>query len=290
MQNTLIEFQNNPWLFFTTVTLISLSVGSFLNVVIYRLPVMMQNEWRTDCKNFLELEPDKKTPEIFNLSKPDSSCPNCGHKIRAWENIPVISYMVLGGKCSSCKTHISIQYPVIEIVTALLSVLIAIKFGVSGETFFGLIFTWALVSLTVIDAKTQLLPDDITLPLLWLGILVNTSGLYTDLESSVFGAIAGYLILWSIYKLFKLVTGKEGMGYGDFKLLAALGAWMGWVMLPQIILLSSLVGAVIGISMIMIRKHDKGVPIPFGPYLAIAGWIAFVWGAEINQLWLNIQA
>ena len=290
MQNILLEFQNNPWLFYTAVTLISLSVGSFLNVVIYRLPVMMQNEWRTDCRNFLELEADKKTSETFNLSKPNSSCPNCGHKIRAWENIPVISYLVLAGKCSSCKTHISIQYPVIEIVTALLSLLIAFKFGVSAETFFGLIFTWALVSLTMIDAKTQLLPDDITLPLLWLGILVNTSDLYTDLESSVFGAMAGYLILWSIYKLFKLVTGKEGMGYGDFKLLAALGAWMGWILLPQIILLSSLVGAVIGVSMIMIRKHDKSVPIPFGPYLAIAGWIAFVWGVEINQLWLNIQA
>ena len=248
---------------------------------------MLENEWRGDCKNFLELEADKSS-ETFNLSKPDSTCPSCGHKIRIWENIPVISYLALRGKCASCKTHISAQYPVIEALTAIFSVLIAIKFGVSAETFFALIFTWALISLTLIDAKTQLLPDNITLPLLWLGIIVNTSELYTDLESSVFGAVAGYLILWSIYKLFKLVTGKEGMGYGDFKLLAALGAWMGWMMLPQIILLSSLVGAVIGVSMIIIRKHKKSIPIPFGPYLAIAGWIAFIWGAEINQLWLSI--
>ncbi len=281
------SFQQSPWFFYTSITLIGLSVGSFLNVVIYRLPIMLENEWRSDCKNFLELEADKN-PQTFNLSKPDSSCPHCGHKIRAWENIPVMSYIYLRGKCASCRTHISAQYPAIEIITAILSVLIAVKFGVSGETLFGLIFTWALVALTMIDAKTQLLPDNITLPLLWLGILVNTSELYTDLQSSVFGAVVGYLILWSIYKLFKLATGKEGMGYGDFKLLAALGAWMGWLMLPQIILLSSLVGAVIGISMIVFRQHDKSNPIPFGPYLAIAGWIAFIWGAEINQIWLHI--
>ncbi len=249
---------------------------------------MLENEWRSDCKNYLDIEQDKQATETFNLSKPDSSCPNCGHKIRIWENIPIISYLVLRAKCASCSTHISAQYPVIEAVTAALSILIAIKFGVSTETLFGLIFTWALIALTMIDAKTQLLPDNITLPLLWLGILVNTSSLYTSLESSVFGAIAGYLILWSVYKLFKLVTGKEGMGYGDFKLLAALGAWMGWMLLPQIVLLSSLVGAIIGVSMIVINRHDKNVAIPFGPYLAIAGWIAFIWGTEINQIWLNI--
>ena len=285
-----IAFQQNPWLFFTSTTLLSLCIGSFLNVIIYRLPKMLENEWRSDCINFLELEADKKPVETFNLSKPDSTCPNCGHKIRVWENIPVISYLLLRGKCSSCHTHISAQYPIIEIVTAILSVLIAVNFGVSFQTLFGLIFTWALIALTMIDAKTQLLPDSITLPLLWLGILVNTSNLYTDLGSSVYGAIAGYLILWSIYKIFKLVTGKEGMGYGDFKLLAALGAWMGWMMLPQIILLSSLVGAMIGISMIMIRKHDRSIPIPFGPYLAIAGWITFIWGNEINQYWLNLTS
>ncbi|VAW56777.1 Leader peptidase (Prepilin peptidase) / N-methyltransferase [hydrothermal vent metagenome] len=281
-------FQQHLWLFYTTIGVVGLSIGSFLNVVIYRLPIMLENEWRSDCNHFLEIEQDSNTPAPFNLSKPDSSCPHCKHKIRAWENIPVISYLILRGKCSSCGTRISAQYPIIETVTGFLSLLIAYKFGITAETFFGLIFTWALIALTMIDAKTQLLPDNITLPLLWLGLLVNTSNLYTELNSSVLGAMLGYLILWSIYKLFKLVTGKEGMGYGDFKLLAALGAWMGWMMLPQIILLSSLVGATIGISMIIFRQHDKSEPIPFGPYLAIAGWIAFIWGADINQAWLNI--
>ena len=289
MDSLLYVFESNNWLFLTSIFFISLAVGSFLNVVIYRLPIMLENEWRSECKEYLELEADKKT-ETFNLSKPNSSCPKCNHKIRAWENIPVFSYIFLGGKCSSCSAHISAQYPIIEAVTAIFSVLIAIKFGVSLETLFGIIFTWALIALTMIDAKTQLLPDNITLPLLWLGILINSSNTFTDLQSSVYGAIIGYLILWSIYKLFKLLTGKEGMGYGDFKLLAALGAWMGWQMLPQIILLSSLVGTIIGISMIILKRQEKGTAIPFGPYLAIAGWIAFVWGAEINQAWLNIYA
>lgn len=278
---------DNQWLFITSVIFIGLSVGSFLNVVIYRLPIMLENEWRSDCQSFLEIEASK-SDEVFNLSKPNSSCPECGHKIRPWENIPVLSYLLLRGKCSSCHTHISSQYPIIEASTAVLSVLIAVKYGASAETFFGLILTWALISLTMIDAKTQLLPDSITLPLLWLGILLNTSKLFTTLESSVYGAVIGYLVLWSIYKLFKAFTGKEGMGYGDFKLLAALGAWMGWEMLPQIILLSSLVGAVIGITMIIFTRHNKNIPIPFGPYLAIAGWIAFLWGQDINRLWLNI--
>ena len=237
---TIQAFNDSPWLFYTSIIFISLAVGSFLNVVIYRLPVMLQNEWRSECQSFLEIESTDKT-DTFNLSKPDTTCPSCGHKIRAWENIPVISYIFLRGKCSSCKAHISAQYPVIEATTAILCIFVAMKFGVSAATFWGLILTWALISLTVIDAKTQLLPDNITLPLLWLGILVNTSAVYTDLESSVFGAIVGYLILWSIYKLFKAITGKEGMGYGAFKLLAALGAWLGWQMMTQIILLSSLV-------------------------------------------------
>jgi len=288
LQQTILAFQQNPWLFFTAVTLSSLAVGSFLNVVIYRLPIMLKSEWRSECQEFLELEQDTKPAEIFNLSKPDSSCPSCGHKIAIWENIPVISYLFLRGKCSECGTHISFQYPAIEIITTLLSVAVAMKFGVSIETLLGMILTWCLIALTMIDAKTQLLPDNITLPLLWLGILVNISDIFTDLESSVIGAVAGYLILWTVYKLFKFFTGKEGMGYGDFKLLALLGAWMGWLMLPQIILLSSLVGAVIGISMILLTRHDKNLPIPFGPYLAIAGWIAFMWGSDINRIWFNI--
>jgi leader peptidase (prepilin peptidase) / N-methyltransferase len=286
-------YETGNWLFLSIVGLLSIAIGSFLNVVIYRLPIMLENEWRSECTDYLEIESNNSDSlrdkiENFNLAVPDSSCPGCGHKIRFWENIPVISYLALRGKCSSCGTHISIQYPLIETTTAALSILIAFHFGFSLETLFGLLLTWALITLTMIDAKTQLLPDNITLPLLWLGILVNTKNIYADLESSVYGAISGYLILWSIYKLFKLVTGKEGMGYGDFKLLAALGAWMGWQMLPQIILISSLVGVIIGVSMIIFQKHDKSVAIPFGPYLAIAGWIAFVWGADINSLWLNI--
>jgi len=288
MESLLYAFDSNSWLFFTIVAFVGLAVGSFLNVVIYRLPKMLENEWRSECKEYLELEDNNSNTDVFNLAKPASSCPKCNHKIRPWENIPIISYLILGGKCASCGVHISAQYPVVEAVTGILSVFVAIKFGVTLETVCGLIFTWSLISLTMIDAKTQLLPDSITLPLLWLGILINTSSIYTDLQSSVFGAIAGYLVLWSVYKIFKLLTGKEGMGYGDFKLLAALGAWMGWQMLPQVILLSSLVGTIIGVTMMVFNKHERGIPIPFGPYLAIAGWIAFIWGTEINQSWLNL--
>ncbi len=285
----IIVLQQNSWLFFTFITFVGLSVGSFLNVVIYRLPIMLQNEWRADCTEFLELKSDKDTQaqQTFNLSIPASSCPKCQHKIRFWENIPVISYLLLGGKCANCKTPISLQYPSIEAITAILSISVAYVYGVSWMTLLGLILSWALIALTVIDLQTQLLPDNLTLPLLWLGLIANSSQQFTDLESAVWGAIAGYLVLWSVYQLFKKLTGKEGMGFGDFKLLAALGAWMGWQMLPLIIILSSLVGAIIGIAMIIFVRHDRNVPIPFGPYLAIAGWIAFIWGEEINQVWLH---
>lgn len=294
MQNSFLDLailamQENTLLFLSTIFITGLCIGSFLNVVIYRLPVILEKEWRSECSEFLELDSSNSPEEHFSLSKPDSRCPECGHKIRLWENIPVISYLLLKGKCSECKTSISIQYPIIEIVTALISVAIAVSFGVSWHTFFALILSWILIALTVIDIHKQLLPDNLTLPLLWLGLLVNTSSLFTDLESAVYGAVAGYLILWLVYKTFKLITGKEGMGYGDFKLLAALGAWMGWQMLPLIILLSSVVGAVIGIGMILFRGQDRNIPIPFGPYLAIAGWIAFIWGNQINQMWLQIQ-
>ena len=281
-------FNENPWLFYSTVIFASLAVGSFLNVVIYRLPVMLKNEWTADCQSFLEIESAQEDKAPFNLAKPDSSCPHCGHQIRIWENIPVLSYLLLRGRCSACKAPISAQYPAIEAITAILSLVVALRFGVSAETLFGLLLTWSLISLTVIDAKTQLLPDAITLPLLWLGLLINSAEVFTSLSAAVWGAALGYLVLWLVYQLFKLVTGKEGMGYGDFKLLAALGAWMGWEMLPQIILLSSVVGAVVGISMMLLVKHQKNQPIPFGPYLAIAGWLAFMWGGDINQLWLNI--
>lgn len=282
-------FETNFWLFISTILIVGLSVGSFLNVVIYRVPVMLKNEWRSECQSFLEIESyEEKTDTTFNLMKPVSSCPSCGHKIRFRENVPLFSYLFLKGQCAKCKTHISLQYPAIEVITAALSVVVAMHFGVTIETVFALLFTWSLISLTMIDAQTQLLPDNITQPLLWLGLLINAFGVITDLQSAVIGAAIGYMVLWSVYKLFKLITGKEGMGYGDFKLLAALGAWMGWQFLPQIILLSSLVGVIIGVSMIIFKRHDKNIPIPFGPYLAIAGWIAFMWGQQINHTWLNI--
>jgi len=280
-------FVDNRNVFYVFIILTGLSVGSFLNVVIFRLPLILEKEWRQQCHEFLEIN-DKEKAEKISLSSPASACPKCQHKIRFWENIPVISYILLRGKCSSCGNKISVQYPIIEIITALLSLIIAIHFGVSGETVAALLLTWSLISLTMIDFHTQLLPDNITLPLIWLGLIVNTSGLFTDLQSSVIGAISGYLILWLVFHAFKLITGKEGMGYGDFKLLAALGAWMGWQFLPQIIILSSLVGAIIGISMMIFLKHDRNKPIPFGPYLAIAGWIAMVWGQQINSTWLKI--
>ena len=281
-------FASEPWLFYTAVALFSLCVGSFLNVVIYRLPVMMERDWRQQCHEFLESEaPAEDDNAKLGLATPRSTCPSCGHAIRAWENIPVISYLLLGGKCSSCKTPISMQYPIIEAVTGIMSVVVAWKFGVSIQTLGALFFTWALISLTMIDVHKQLLPDNITLPLLWLGLLLAVPETYTTLESSVIGAIAGYMVLWLVFQLFKLVTGKEGMGFGDFKLLAALGAWLGWQMLPQIILVSSVVGAVTGIIMLVTGQTRRQQPIPFGPYLAAAGWIAMVWGYEINQAYLT---
>ncbi|MFW2374073.1 MAG: prepilin peptidase [Gammaproteobacteria bacterium] len=278
--------QNQAWVFYGLIVFIGLAFGSFLNVVIYRLPIMLEKEWRSQCTEFLELE-KTETSETFTLAAPASSCPQCGHKIRFWENIPLISYLVLRGRCSSCQSHISLEYPLVEAVTAMLSVMVAYHYGVSWQTVTALVLTWSLITLTMIDFHKQLLPDNITLPLLWLGILCNLFGLFTDLESSVIGAIAGYLSLWSVYHLFRLLTGKEGMGYGDFKLLAVLGAWLGWKLLPVIIVLSSFVGAVIGIAMIVLVRHDKNIPIPFGPYLAIAGWISLIWGDAIMNIWLG---
>lgn len=273
--------------------ILGLLVGSFLNVVIYRLPKMMEREWREQCVDFLGIEnlkePEKfqATSVKFNLVTPNSTCPHCGHQIRPWENIPIISYVALRGKCSSCKASISIRYPIIELVTGALSAAAVFVFGANATGLAAMFFFWCLIALTMIDVDTQLLPDSITLPLLWLGLIANHFGLFTNLDSAVIGAVAGYLSLWSVYWLFKLLTGKEGMGYGDFKLLAALGAWLGWQMLLQIILLSALVGAVIGISMIVLRGRDRNIPIPFGPYLAVAGAIALLWGHDINQLYLN---
>jgi leader peptidase (prepilin peptidase)/N-methyltransferase len=267
------------------ITVLGLLFGSFLNVVIYRLPIMMQREWEFQAAEVSGKHIDQS--DIFNLSTPRSSCPHCGHAITALENIPVISYLLLGGKCRSCRTGISVRYPLIEALTAVLSAIVSWHFGFTWACAGALLLTWSLITLTFIDLDHQLLPDKITLPLVWFGLFFNLFGVFTDLSSSVVGAIAGYLSLWSIYHLFRLITGKEGMGYGDFKLLAALGAWMGWQSLPMIVLLSSLVGAVVGITLILLRNHQRDVPIPFGPYLAAAGWIAFLWGDQINAVYLS---
>jgi len=281
-------FKSEQWLFYTAIVLFSLCIGSFLNVVIYRLPVMLERDWHDQCQEFLELTPtDERKNEKLGLAAPASRCPHCGHKIRIHENIPVVSYVLLGGKCASCKTPISIQYPLIETVTAIMSVVVAWKYGVTFQTFGALLFTWTLIALTMIDVQKQLLPDNLTLPLLWLGMIFALFQTYTSLQASVIGAIAGYLVLWTVFHLFKLVTGKEGMGFGDFKLLAAMGAWMGWAMLPQIILVSSVVGAIAGSIMLVTGKTRSQQPIPFGPYLAAAGWIALLWGQEINQAYLT---
>ncbi|MGP4844580.1 prepilin peptidase [Marinobacter sp. 1Y8] len=284
----LSAFLDLPWLLYPILAIFSLCIGSFLNVVILRLPKMMQQDWRCQCEEFLELPDAQRTePQKITLSSPNSSCPGCGHEIKPWENIPVFSYLLLRGKCASCKAPISIRYPVIEAVTAALSIFTVCVLGADLNSFWALLLLWSLIALTVIDFDTQLLPDSITLPLLWLGLILNYFGVFTDFESAFWGAIAGYLSLWSVYWLFKLITGKEGMGHGDFKLLGALGAWLGWQLLPAIILLSSLVGAVIGISLILFKGHGREVPIPFGPYLAIAGAIALWFGPEIQQIWFT---
>ncbi len=280
----------NPVMLVAAGVLLGLLVGSFLNVVVYRIPVMMQRDWKAQCYEYLEIDnPESDSSDssaqykTFNLLKPDSHCPNCDHKITALENVPVISYLFLQGKCSECETSISIRYPLVELVTGVFSGLVVLSFGVTWLTLALLVFTWSLIVLAVIDFDHQLLPDSITLPLLWLGLLVNSIGLGfgVSLQDAVIGAIAGYLVLWCFYWAFKLLTGKEGMGYGDFKLLSTLGAWMGWQNILPIIILSSLVGAVIGIITISIFKRDKSAPMPFGPFLAGAGFIMLIWGPQL---------
>ncbi|MDN4060573.1 A24 family peptidase [Massilia sp. YIM B02769] len=268
--------------------LFGLLIGSFLNVVIHRIPKMMQRE----SDNYVANELGKELPHTdrYNLMVPRSCCPHCGHQITALENIPVVSWLALGGKCRKCKAPISPRYPVVELITGLLSAFLVWTFG-SGVAGLGtLLFVYLLIAMTYIDYDTKLLPDDLTLPLLWAGLLININGTFVPLQDAVIGAAAGYLVLWGVYWLFKLVTGKEGMGYGDFKLLAALGAWMGWTMLPAIILLSSVVGAVVGISLIVFAKRGRDNPIPFGPYLAAAGLIALVWGRELTAGFQGIVA
>jgi len=276
--------------------LVGLVVGSFLNVVIHRLPKMLDRHWEDQAADLLEqkklLEMAKKLRTVdssnYNLITPASTCPHCGHKIRAYENIPIVSYAFLRGRCSACNAPISIRYPIVEAISGILSAYIGWRFGLTLTMAGTLIFAWALVALTAIDIDTQLLPDDITLPLVWLGLLINLNNGFTPLPSAVIGAVAGYLSLWAVYWLFKLTTGKEGMGYGDFKLVAAIGAWLGWKMLPIVILLSSLVGAIVGIALIVFTRHGRNTPIPFGPYLAAAGLIALFWGETINRTYLQM--
>lgn len=268
--------------------LLGLCVGSFLNVVIHRLPKMMEQDWHAQCADLRgETIPAEPT---LSLATPRSRCPSCGHQITALENIPILSYLLLKGRCSGCGAPISLRYPLIEIATGLLSAYTVWHFGATVQAAGALLLVWSLIALAAIDLDTQLLPDTITLPLLWLGLAFNLFTTYSELSTAVIGAMAGYLALWSVFWLFKLATGKEGMGYGDFKLLAALGAWLGWQMLPAIILLSSIVGAVVGVTLIVAARHGRNIPIPFGPYLAAAGIIALFWGQQITRSYLGLIA
>ncbi len=276
----------SPAWFTACTLLLGLLVGSFLNVVVYRLPIMMQRDWQAQAREVLEL-PAQPT-ERFDLLLPHSRCPHCAHRIRAWENIPLLGWLLLRGRCSACRAPIGMRYPLVELACGLLSGYIAWHFGFSWQTAALLPLTWGLLAMSLIDADHQLLPDVLVLPLLWLGLIVNQWSLFASPAAALWGAVAGYLSLWSLYWLFKLVTGKEGMGYGDFKLLALIGAWGGWQALPLTILLSSLVGAVLGLLLLRLRGADHGTPIPFGPYLAIAGWIALLWGETITAGYLRI--
>ncbi|WP_448565682.1 prepilin peptidase [Thalassotalea ganghwensis] len=284
-------FEQQLLFFYCSIGIVSLAIGSFLNVVIFRLPKMLEYGWYHECREFLgdevkALKP-KELPQI-TLSTPNSTCPHCGHHIRWYENIPVLSWLALRGKCSACQHKISKRYPLIELTTAIASIIVAQHFGVTWTTFAVLILTWSLIALTMIDFDHMLLPDQITLPLIWLGLLININGLIVPLEQSVIGAVAGYMSLYSIFWLFKLLTGKEGMGHGDFKLLAVFGAWMGWTLLPILILMASVVGAVIGLSLMLFKGHQREQAIPFGPYLAIAGWITILWGQQIWNWYLGL--
>lgn len=325
-------FQQNAVVFYGVVAFVSLMVGSFLNVVIHRLPIMMERAWREGIEEFeqeraameaaksgdrlasdagataetadsatsasngvaggtdLSQPENARQPEPFNLAVPRSRCPSCGNEITAWQNIPIISYLILGGKCARCKTRISARYPIVEFVTMLLSLIVAWQLGPTPQAALGIVVTWFFVAMTMIDFDHQLLPDSLTLPLMWIGLLAALIPVFTDLHSAVIGAAAGYLVLWLVYQAFRIVTGKEGMGYGDFKLLAAIGALLGWHALPMVILLSSLVGAVVGVAIIAVTGRDKNIPIPFGPYLAAAGWIAMLWGESLTSWYYGFLA
>ncbi|MGL4473901.1 MAG: prepilin peptidase [Shewanella sp.] len=296
---------SQPWLFYSLSFIFAATIGSFLNVVIHRLPIMMKREWQQECHDYLEhnenikLDPKQLKPILsalqapqdgypakYNLIVPGSACPKCHTAIKPWQNIPVLGWLLLQGKCGHCNTPISSRYPLVEALTGLLVTVLAWHFGATSAFAWASLLTFGLVAMTWIDFDEMLLPDQLTLPLLWLGLLLNLNGLYTDIHSAVIGAMAGYLSLWSVFWGFKLLTGKEGMGYGDFKLMALFGAWLGWQMLPLIILLSSVLGAVIGIGLMLSKRMEQGSPMPFGPYIALAGWIALLFGESITQWYL----
>ncbi len=273
---------SQPLFLGVATTLLGLLVGSFLNVVILRLPRMLEADWKAEARDLLDLPAEAQPGKKISLTHPPSCCPGCAAAIRPWQNIPVISWLLLRGRCANCKTSISIQYPLVELASALLSAVCVWRFGWSPQLAAALVFTWTLIALTVIDLRDTLLPDDLTLPLMWIGLALSTLGVFVGMSASIWGAIAGYLSLWSIYHLFRIITGKHGMGYGDFKLMAALGAWFGAAALPLMLLLSSLVGATVGVGLIVFRKHDRNLPIPFGPYLAGAGWLMLIWGDALS--------
>ena len=288
MTELAVFFANYPTAFPWIAGLFGLAIGSFLNVAIHRLPVMLERRWRSQCQEIIGPDKSPAAPaQRFDLAVPRSRCPHCDHAITALENIPVFSFLWLKGKCSDCGKPISWRYPAVELLTACFSALVAWHFGFTTAALAGLALTWSLIALTFIDFDRQLLPDDITLPLLWAGLLLNVTNVYVPIASAVIGAAAGYVSLWLVYQLFKLVTGKEGMGYGDFKLFAALGAWLGWQSLPLIILMASLVGAVVGLAFILFLGHDRRVPIPFGPFLCVAGWVALMWGETLTRYYLQ---
>lgn len=282
-------YSQYAWLYFFLLGLFSLLVGSFLNVLIHRLPIMLERSWRQEYQDyFAEGDNPPAQTEPYNLFLPRSACPHCGHQITALENIPLLSWLFLKGRCSSCQHPISARYPLVELLCALASVSVAFYYPPGWALAGALLLTWILLALTFIDFDKLLLPDQLTLPLLWVGLLLNLSHQFVPLTDAVIGAIAGYMVLWSIYWAFKLLTGKEGMGYGDFKLLAALGAWLGWQSLPLILIISSCVGAILGITLVVMRRHQQSKPMPFGPYLAIAGWIALLWGEQLTSWYLGL--
>jgi len=280
-------FNANPGLLYGSALVLGLIVGSFLNVVILRLPRIMEAGWRRECDELAGTAGAEESPAL-SLAHPPSHCPACGHRIRALENVPILSYLFLRGRCSACRTRISPRYPLIEGLTAVLTLVVVLRFGLSVQTLVALPLTWGLIALALIDFDTQLLPDSISIPLLWAGLLCSLFGLFTDSRSAIIGAVAGYLSLWSVFQLFRLATGKEGMGYGDFKLLALFGAWFGWQFLPQIVLLSALAGALLGTLLIVTGRQARGVPMPFGPFLAVAGFVCLIWGPQLNDAYLRL--